>query len=222
LLVGVLALVLVAGCGGTTSPPAKVARTTTTTARAAPPPPASKGPRNGLIGIADLSHSWTIQERAPSGLRCGGWDPLRGATKRLESARFNRQTIDMQETLGVFADDAAAQRAYRRLAARATQRCMSRAMQPRMLTLAGDRTVVSPLTVVRTEAIGRRSSAIRYGADVRGELGEARAYIVTINSRVGRAVASLTVLARLAKLTEEVFEQLAERVERRLTAAFGE
>ena len=217
----IAAVLALAGCGGKATP-ASTSATAGTHPDAVPPAHADGDPRSALIGAADLSATWTARPHTPNGLACGGWDPLRDATKQLESPRFNRESVDIQQTLAVFADDAAGSSAYRRLGSAATERCVGRALRRRLrFASGGGFAFVGPVTVVRTESLGHHSSGIRYSAQVNSELGRGDAYIVTINSRIGPAAASLTVVSGLSHLAEAAYDELAAAVERRLEAVYG-
>jgi hypothetical protein len=218
----IAALLALAGCGGGATTPASTSAVAGTHPDAPPPARTSASPRGALIGVHDLSATWTARPRTPTGLTCGGWDPLRGATRQLGSPRFNRESVDIQQTVGVFADTAAAARAYRRLGAAPTRRCTERMVHHRLGFASGAGSAfVGPATVVRTESLGTHSSGIRYAASVNGELGRGTGYIVTINSRIGTSVASLTVVSGIAHLAEAAYDQLVAAAERHLEAAYG-
>jgi hypothetical protein len=215
------ALIVLAGCGGK-STPASTSATAGTHPDAPPPAHASSNPRDALIRITDLSSSWTAGKPMGSALGCEGWDPLRGAARVLESQSFTRTPVDVQQTLGLFADDAAATRAYRRLVGSATARCVSRAVRRLMRYRAGAGTAfTAPVKLARSDDVGEHSHEVRLTTDVNGELGRGTATIVVIDSHVGRAAASLAVYAGLAQLAEAAYDELVAAQERRLGAVYG-
>ncbi|MGB2711911.1 MAG: hypothetical protein WBC33_10375 [Conexibacter sp.] len=206
-----------AGCGGSTTP--KTSSNEQDPARADRPVQrhASDDPRSALIGRRDLTPEWVPRRPLPSGERCEQW--LGGATKRLASPRFNSALVDIEQTLGVFPDADASGRAYRRLNASATQRCMRSALHRRLLF--GAYTFVGSVTVARIESIGTRSRAIRYMAPLVSEFGQDPGFIDVINTRVGRAASSLVVVIGQKELSDADYAKLAETVEQHLESVFS-
>ena len=218
----VAALIALTGCGGT-STPASTSAAAGTHPDAPPPAHADTNPHHALIGLADLSSTWRSGRPFVTEMTCDGWDPLRGAARTLGSARFYRTPVEIQQTIGVFTDAAAGDAAFRRLNSGATQRCVRRALRRRMrFSSGGGIAFVSPVTVIRVERLGKHSHGIRYATNVNSELGRRQAYIVTINSRIGDAASSLTVVTGEAdSLAEAAYDQLVAAAERHLEAVYG-
>jgi hypothetical protein len=219
---------LAAGCGGgasglaTTRAPPQT-QTATTTA-ATPQRVVVKTPQQALIRGRDLPTEWTNAPSLPQGLACGSLDPYRSATRVVRTPRIRQLTayIDVEETIGLFRSEQAAERAYRQLISPAAEQCFRATMRQRLRSYsASGAAIVAPVDAGRVDELGPQSRSARYTTTISGELGIGRTYLVATTTRVGRGVASTLVISGFNALREQTYARVAELAEERLTQLAG-
>jgi hypothetical protein len=226
-LLVVVASSLLGGCGGDGG--------SRTSSRAATKRPHATSPRprdasrrdtsdralagGALLQLVDMPSEWGEAPQGMPDLRCGSADPFRGAVAVVATNRFVYETIGIQETIGVFRDEAASGRAFARINSRPALRCLRRNVRQDMVQQAG--APVARPQLMRAEALGPSARAIRYVAEIANDAGPMHGYIDAVHLRVGRAVGALVIAAGLEPASEELYERVVARMTSRLQRALA-
>jgi hypothetical protein len=214
-----------AGDGGDGDGRGTVAAATTTTRTEATAPRASAHvgdavlARRALVRLADLPDGWSEDRGTVTRLRCGAFQPFRGASALIRSRRLTHEHAGVQERVAIFPTVAIARRELRRLDSGTAAACLRREVRRRVSEEAGG--PASPARLVRVERLGPAATARRYISESVSSYGKVIGYIDAVHVRVGRALAALVFVSGPSPPEGALYERVVKLAPRRLQVALG-
>jgi hypothetical protein len=188
-------------------------------------PPSTADQRRALAALlrgTDLPASWTAAGGSPRE-RCRGGGAFAGVTGRGASGSFTHGRINIQQSVWIFRDAAAARQAFRAMNATSGRTCFQRQLTARVSDEASE--VVEELRLVRQRRRpGLRHSVLmgKVSRLVESPLGQTRALLPVkvdeIERRSGRGVSTIVVVAAAQRPDRSVVRSLVAIAGRRLNA----
>jgi len=218
LLVGLAMLVATTACAACGDARDGGAGRGTVTAREAPATDLARA-RRALIRRADMPRAWITERGAITRLHCGRFQPFRGSTVLLASARITHEEVGVQERIGLYPTVGAAARALRRLDSRRAVACLRRELRRHVSDEAGS--PAGPARLARAERLGPHAHARRYASRSVGPYGEVVGYIDDVHERVGRTVVALVLVSSFSPFDEALYERVVSLASRRVQTLLG-
>ena len=174
--------------------------------------------KRALVRITDFPESWREESGTATKLRCA-LDPYEGATAFVRSRRLTFERSNVQEQVALYATEAAARRALRRLDSRAATGCLRREMRRRMSEESGG--PAGPAELVRAERLGPQAHARRYVSTSVSSYGRVDGCVDAVHIRVGRALAAVAFVSRPGPPDEALYSRVVALVSDRLQTTIG-
>lgn len=220
------AALLAAGCGASGSPTASTGggapRAGETQPASAPvgrrPLDARAIARLGLIVRADVPAHVTDQDPEPNHSRCSPRALFEHHASGIATTpRYITADVEVQQSVLLFRDAAAAARAFARLDSPASRRCIRGSVREDAVERVGQPVAGLRLQSLTVEPLGQQSSSYRFFIPIPGN----EAAFDVLANRIGRALSSVSLVWQVPSLDLEFQDALVTRIGERVRGALG-